>query len=315
MDNNRKRNPIGTDEQKQIMLDMLKYIDSLCRENNIKYSLIGGSLIGVIRHGGYIPWDDDIDIVLDYKEYHKLLRVLSGIENTTYKFLIPGKTTGYPIHFLKMVDPDTYVEESGLLQRIPNYGVFIDIFCYNSLPENRIRARIYYAKYSFLKRCLTKYKIRQDQPLHKQVIRKLKNCYIDRFGYENNLARIIRLFESNTNDSSKYVITNNPGYGLQQETQLRENIENYQDAQFENITVMIFQNYDAILRTTYGDYMTPPAKTEQVLKHKLKMWWVEGSEKKANKIAREMAIRQHSSSLRKDLRKRCVNERKDSILS
>ena len=59
-------------EQKKIMIELLEYFDKVCRENNIKYSLIGGSLIGAIRHKGIIPWDDDIDVILSKNEYLKL---------------------------------------------------------------------------------------------------------------------------------------------------------------------------------------------------------------------------------------------------
>ena len=68
---NKERRMIEPEQQKQLMLDMLKYVDNICRKNDIKYSLIGGSLIGVIRHHGFIPWDDDIDLIMEYDNYHK----------------------------------------------------------------------------------------------------------------------------------------------------------------------------------------------------------------------------------------------------
>ena len=67
---------ITIDEQKKILIKILAYVDNICRKNNIKYSLIGGSLIGAIRHNGFIPWDDDIDIILMPKEYKKLICAL-----------------------------------------------------------------------------------------------------------------------------------------------------------------------------------------------------------------------------------------------
>ena len=69
-------------EQKEILLDMLKYIDEICRKNNIKYFLYGGTLIGAIRHKGFIPWDDDVDICVPYNEYRKLITILK--QNNKY---------------------------------------------------------------------------------------------------------------------------------------------------------------------------------------------------------------------------------------
>ena len=63
-------------EQKKLLVEMLKYITDICDKYNIKYSLIGGSLIGAIRHKGIIPWDDDIDIILMPEEYDKLINAL-----------------------------------------------------------------------------------------------------------------------------------------------------------------------------------------------------------------------------------------------
>ena len=67
---------LTNEELRGIQLEQLKYIDRICRENGIEYTLAGGSLIGAIRHGGYIPWDDDIDIELTRPHYDHLISVL-----------------------------------------------------------------------------------------------------------------------------------------------------------------------------------------------------------------------------------------------
>ena len=81
-------------ECKKVMLDILDYIDKICRKNNIKYSLFCGSLIGAIRHKGIIPWDDDIDIILLKEEYDKLVKILEK-ENAYYKIISYENTNGY----------------------------------------------------------------------------------------------------------------------------------------------------------------------------------------------------------------------------
>lgn len=276
---------IDPNEQKEILLEMLKYIDNICRRNNINYSLIGGSLIGAIRHAGFIPWDDDIDIILDYANYHKLIKILQNQSGSCYQIFVPGKTRNYPIHFAKLINTKTRLKENGLAQDIENYGLFLDIFCYNNIPDNMDKSKRYYYLYNFLKRCLTKTAINyHDLSLHKSVVRHLKNCYIDVFGYKRTQKRILKLFEVYTNISSSHVMSNNPSYGFLNEYQLKKNIEEYIDAEFEGLKVMIFKNYDEILRTTYGDYMQLPPESERVPKHDMVVWWRKGYKYEAEKL-------------------------------
>ena len=117
----RKGKAITVKEQKQIMLDMLEFIDKICRDHDIKYSLIGGSLIGAIRHHGYIPWDDDIDIVLTRDEFLKLKKILDK-ETGIYQTLKFGDG-GERFPFLKLIDTRTVVSEP--FQSFSNYGIFV----------------------------------------------------------------------------------------------------------------------------------------------------------------------------------------------
>ena len=78
---------MSIEEQRQVMVEILKYFDTLCRKNNIKYSLIGGTLIGAIRNKGIIPWDDDIDIILDKENYKKIIDILKHDNNSKYILL------------------------------------------------------------------------------------------------------------------------------------------------------------------------------------------------------------------------------------
>lgn len=95
---------ILTDEMRQIQLVILQFIDRTCRENNIEYSLGGGSLLGAIRHKGFIPWDDDIDIMLRRDEYERLIDVLSpnnsNSNNINYGIILTEQPISPALNFM-----------------------------------------------------------------------------------------------------------------------------------------------------------------------------------------------------------------------
>ena len=102
---------IEIDEQKKIMVEILEYFDKVCRENNINYSLIGGSLIGAIRHKGIIPWDDDIDVILTRENYLKIISLLEKENDNRFKILTQNTCNDYSFPFPKLIDKRTYVVE------------------------------------------------------------------------------------------------------------------------------------------------------------------------------------------------------------
>ena len=75
-----------------VQLEILKYIDSFCRENNIRYSLSGGTLLGAVRHGGFIPWDDDLDICMLRSEYNRFVQLWNSCQHD--KYLLQSKVQG-----------------------------------------------------------------------------------------------------------------------------------------------------------------------------------------------------------------------------
>ncbi len=106
---------------------MLQEIDKICRHYHIRYYLAGGTLLGAVRHQGFIPWDDDIDIAMPREDYEQFIKIMSHKKHPIYKLLAIECTKGYPYTFAKVVDTRTrLVEEIG--KDLHQMGVFIDIF-------------------------------------------------------------------------------------------------------------------------------------------------------------------------------------------
>ena len=266
---------INEKEQKRIMLEMLKFLDDICRKNGIKYSLIGGSLIGAIRHHGYIPWDDDIDIILTKNNYTKLKKILDS-ETGRYQTLKYGEG-GECFSFIKLIDTYTQAREGVHGKLYPKYGIYMDIFCYYPTSNNYNERKRQFSKIRILVSLFARRKIDVKNRTFIQNVERIgKNIVSRLMGYK----RIKNTMEKTVNkyNGSKYVVSNWPVYSFEKEIQLQKNIKDYIDVIFEGTKVMIFKNYDEILRTSFGDYMTLPPKSERVSRHSLKMWWREGYE-------------------------------------
>ena len=119
------KNIISREESKSIMLKMMDAVDDLCMENNIKYFLHAGTLLGAVRHKGFIPWDDDIDIALLGDEYEKFLDMMRNQTKYPWLRLIDHHVQGYYYPFAKVEDKRTIAKQD---DNVSEYGIWIDIF-------------------------------------------------------------------------------------------------------------------------------------------------------------------------------------------
>lgn len=269
---------IELNEQKKIMIELLEYFDRICRENNIKYSLIGGSLIGAIRHKGIIPWDDDIDVILTKKEYLKLIQILENKNDSRYKLLTINNCRGYNFPFPKLVDKRTFVIEPSLLNQIKEYGIFIDIFSYsNTSNSEKVRIKDF-KKIKLLNSMMSRTKLDFKRYGFKQNFLRLnKNILSKIIGYRNIIKILNNIYSKYNNADTDYVVSNWPVYNINKEVQKSKNIIEYTDVEFENMKIMIFKNYDEILRNTFGNYMQLPPENQRKA-HGLIAYWRDNNE-------------------------------------
>jgi len=110
------------------MLDILIEVDKICKHHNITYWLDGGTCLGAVRHGGFIPWDDDLDIAVLRKDYLRLCKILK--KELPGHLIFQDETTdkNYPLKFAKVRDKNSYFEDMEIGQKIKEKGIFIDIF-------------------------------------------------------------------------------------------------------------------------------------------------------------------------------------------
>lgn len=271
---------ISNDEQKKIMLEILKYFDEICRENGIKYSLIGGSLIGAVRHKGMIPWDDDIDVILDKNNYEKVINILLNNNNSQYKLLYHYNDSNYYFPFPKLVCTKTYCVEQKLLNPISNYGIYIDIFCYHNTANNKREQIKHLRKIKLINSMLSRKKLNfKNESIMQNIKRLFKNILSMIIGYNMLNKLIVNILSKYDNDvSCNYVVSSWPIYSIEKEIQKKSSILEYTDSKFDGINSMIYKSYDEILKTTFGDYMKLPP-VEKRVNHGLVVYWRDDDEK------------------------------------
>ena len=118
------------------ILEILKDIDSICKENNIEYYIAYGTALGAVRHGGFIPWDDDIDICMTREAYDRFLEVMPNAMPEKYDLLDIKNTNKYSMCFAKVSKKGTKFKEKVGTAEGYEQGIFVDVFPLDYAPDD-----------------------------------------------------------------------------------------------------------------------------------------------------------------------------------
>lgn len=258
---------ITFEESKAIMAKTLESIDRCCRENNIKYSLCWGTLIGAIRHHGFIPWDDDIDIMMSREEYYRFLNVYNDPQ---YNIYTPKVNNHLTIN-TRIYDKKTCVYLNNRPKSL--FGVWVSIFPYDNAPDKHLRQwekkRDFWMKFRHL----------NAQNLDKQgyirlVAKKMIIILLRPFSIwiYNKIENCLTAF--NDRQTERVCIWYGTPY-MKFRYFPKELLDEYIDVDFEGIKVKIIKGYDEFLKGTYGDYMKFPPESERIPKHDYKAYYIE----------------------------------------
>lgn len=266
---------ISVDEMKQIQMDILRDIHLFCQENHLQYTLIFGTLLGAIRHKGYIPWDDDIDIALPRPDYEKFVATYNR-EGSHYHVYDYRKDADYHNPYAKVADTRTILEENVSMKDI---GINIDVFPVDYMFDTKELCCKFMDSLNGIKK---KFRIKLVKPGKKNVWWKrilIRIAKIIMLPYsmkgltENEYSKINQL----NNVAAKYVaIAVDPEIGPAYKSICPRSIfENYIKVPFGNDEFMAIADYDQWLTQMYGDYMTPPADAERTSPHTLSnIYWI-----------------------------------------
>ena len=272
-----KKIKCSLEEAQQVMLDILRDVDNICRKHDIKYFLIDGTLLGAIRHKGFIPWDDDLDIGMMREDYEKFLKIapkelrkdlyLQNIESDENYTLyhIPTKVRKNDTIFLEFGEED------------PSYhsGIYIDVFPYDNVCNNKIKEFIRQDVLSFIIKC--KYEVKGKGI--KAFIRKSLNIIFKPISHKT-----IYKFSRNTvkwTDIHNFQKVNYGGELMWNKEFQYNDIFPLKPIEFEGEMFQGPSNPHNILENIYGDYMKLPKEEERTW-HAKDMYIIEREEERSN---------------------------------
>ena len=257
-----------------VELDILKEVVKICEENKFRYFLLGGTFLGAVRHKGFIPWDDDIDIGMPRPDYEKFMKIATQAlpKELLYKnFRLGNEKT---IYFARVENPSIQVEDSSALEkRVRN--AWIDIFPLDGMPNNIIARRIK-ESYLLYRRLLLQYSqfsviVNQDlpnRPKHEQILINIgKLIKPERFlDTKKCLKKLDKALRKCDYESSDYIVNFMGAYKFK-EMFRRDIYEETHEYKFETELLTAPKDYDLVLRQMYGDYMKPPVEKDRNKHH------------------------------------------------
>ncbi len=256
---------VSFEESQTICLQILKFFDSFCRENHIVYSLGEGTLLGAVRHKGFIPWDDDIDLLMERSELEKFLSLYKA---GPYDVFVPGEHKDWWCGVVRLTDPQTSLVFDNPADG--HHGLWIALTPVDHAPDaendwNAIkRKRIFWKTLCCYKVEAIKHPKSLKGRLGKFVSRFLSIKWLNK-QYVNTLSSF------NSVETKRRMKIRLKGDPLLFPAEI---MSEYTELEFEGQKFMAISHYDEYLRIMYGDYMTPPPESERVPKHSFKAYFV-----------------------------------------
>lgn len=253
----KNKTKMSLQEIKRTEKEILKYVDIICKKNSLRYWVCGGTLLGTIRHKGFIPWDDDIDIFLPWRDYLQFIHVFEETERFGMMGFGTSEVNDFADPFAKVLDKRTVVNEDiGTVRKIN--PLWIDVFPLVGLPDNEEERDLFFADYKELNRGIWQefYALNGDTNIFSQWYGKQKE-FLSRYDF----------------DESGYVGVLGTAYGERDCTTRRVYNETLR-MPFEDIEVNVPVGFEEYLGNLYGsDWMVLPDESKRRTHHNISAYW------------------------------------------
>ncbi len=246
-----------------VQIEILKVIHNFCIINNIKYSIAYGTILGAVRHGGFIPWDDDLDICMLRDDYNKFIELWTD----TDEYILQNHDTNrdFAQSFTKVRKRNTAFVQKTDLGKNYHKGIFVDIFPFDRVPEKKL-----HQKKQMIDVMLYNLFVREYAPMNNGKLLQLGSKLILKLSRKNKLPlkakkylKKICKYNKNTNLKLADMSVINT-MRMHYDKKLLEKIV---DIKFEDTYVKVLEDYNSFLKIRYGDYMKLPPEEQQTWYH------------------------------------------------
>ena len=264
-------------EIQAVSLEILKQVADLCEELNLRYYLAYGTLLGAIRHKGFIPWDDDVDIMMPRPDYNNLLIYLANHKLPNLTLFNRQTCPKYP-YMISRVSDDRYILEMENEESV-GMGIFIDIYPMDGMGDTLNEALaygVYTDRMSSLCYQATRkhFAMENTTSIFRKLIKRPVYWFSKFIGKEKFQDNIEKYMEKNHKDYDACEWVGDLIWlsGGIREVMKREWLDEYEIVPFEKYEFRIPKEYDLVLKQTYGDYMKLPPENERIGHHYYKAY-------------------------------------------
>lgn len=236
-------------------------IKRICEKNNIKYFLTAGTLLGAVRHSGFIPWDDDMDIGMLREDYEKFIKACAHDLRKEYFLQTWDTDPEFPFSYGKLRLCGTHFIEGFSENSAAHNGIFVDIFPFDNVPDNQREKNIQGKIYFLCKRLLWIKKGMGSNMKKGSIMQKCKYYFFVGFAHLFSYDRIKKYYsevQQKYNNQRTQLVVTDGSYSYNKESIKREWVENLQPVQFENELFLSYAKKEEYLKYFYGDYMKLP---------------------------------------------------------
>lgn len=251
---------LTSDEYKSVILNILIKIDKICRENGFNYTIAFGTLLGAVRHKGFIPWDDDIDIFMPREDYAKIGEYLINHPETGLNYIDISNRNDDIYYPAKVCDVSTVINRESTFVHVDGYGAYIDIFPLDYLPNDERKRKKYMKKALYNERLVqhsAKTPIKGRNIVHSAAVR-LANVYAHFYNTQKLLRKMHAEFAKNSLVKTDYV-------GVPYLYDLHADcFRDRTELEFEGHMFYAPIDYTGVLLSSYGEsYMELPPENER----------------------------------------------------
>lgn len=248
------------------ILDIAIEFKRICDKYKLDYFLIGGTLLGAVRHGGFIPWDDDMDVGMLREDYEKFLAVAPNELGDGFSLQYNLTDPAYAHGFAKIRIDGTQLVEDYTANSKQHNGIYLDIFPYDRMPDNKISQTFHYLSFKCLKWAAlgkTDYSFVDNK---KRIFAKIMSKVLFFYSLEQTIEKMENVCQRYNKKETKKYINMYGAYGYNEYIET-DGLEVLDSLKFEGYEFKVPGNYKQLLTNLYGNYMELPPVEKRGIQH------------------------------------------------